>query len=131
MNEPYSSPKRVLEGSFELRAHARNLRRDSTSAEAIFWQAVRRTQIDGLKFRRQHVVGTFILDFYCPALRLIVEIDGAVHEQPNIAVRDALREDWLRNAGFRIIRFRNDEVLHDLPRVCARLRSVCASAKGG
>ncbi len=98
---------------------AKDLRRRMTPAEAILWQELRRNQLDGLGFRRQHPVGPFVLDFYCAACKLAVEVDGAVHDEQR--EQDTCRTEHLAAYGYRLLRFRNEEVLTNLPSVLARI----------
>ncbi|WNZ23157.1 endonuclease domain-containing protein [Leptolyngbya sp. NK1-12] len=95
-----------------LIAAARQLRLNLTPAEKILWEALRRRQLRGWKFRCQHPVASFIVDFYCPQYRLIIELDGAIHDQQ--IEYDASRTEQLHHLGYRVIRFRNQEVLSDL-----------------
>ena len=88
------------------------LRRDLTLPEVILWQALRRSAVEGLRFRRQHPIGSYILDFYCPARKLGIEIDGAVHDSPAQVAHDRRRGRWLLEQGIRIIRFNATDVLH-------------------
>ncbi|HEX5725410.1 MAG TPA: endonuclease domain-containing protein [Longimicrobiaceae bacterium] len=106
----------------ELEMRARQLRQELTPAETVLWQALRRQRIRGVNFRRQHPLTRFVLDFYCPARRLCVEVDGEVHDQQ--AERDAERTAVLEAAGIRVIRFRNEEVLADLSSVLRRIRTA-------
>jgi very-short-patch-repair endonuclease len=115
-NEP------VRNASAAVREAARGLRRTATPAERVLWEALRAKRLEGLKFRRQHPVGRFVLDFYCPAHRLAVEVDGDVHDEQRD--RDAARTAEIEAFGCRVLRFRNDEVLNDLASVLARIRSV-------
>ncbi len=85
-----------------LRQAARDLRRDSTHSEGLLWEALRDRKLDGCKFRRQHPVGPFILDFYCADQGLAVEIDGAVHDFTPEA--DAARQTALESLGIRFLR---------------------------
>jgi len=87
---------------------ARDLRRRETEAEAILWAALRGRQVAGLKFRRQRPAGPFVLDFYCADYRLVVEQDAA---------RTAILEGY----GYHLIRFRNEQILTNLPAVLARI----------
>jgi hypothetical protein len=78
----------------------------------MLWQRLRNQQLSGLKFRRQHPLGPFIADFYCAACRLVMEIDGDIHDlQPE---RDAARTEQFEQYGYRVIRFRNKQVLNDV-----------------
>lgn len=105
--------------SRELADRARDLRRQPTPAERLLWEQLRAHRLAGLHFRRQQVIHGFILDFYCHARRLVVEVDGAVHEGQ--AEYDAERDRILAASGLRVLRVTNDEVLHDLPRVLERV----------
>lgn len=103
----YELPK----ASQELIARARQLRREATTAESLLWELLRDRRLLGRKFRRQHPIGQFIADFFCDDARLIIEIDGAVHREPTQQKRDRLREEILREHGFAILRFTNDQIL--------------------
>lgn len=103
----YELPK----ASRELIARARQLRREATTAESLLWELLRDRRLLGRKFRRQHPIGQFIADFFCDDARLIIEIDGAVHREPTQQERDRLREEILREHGFAILRFTNDQIL--------------------
>ncbi len=94
---------------------ARALRHDATRAERLLWDALRRKALGGLRFRRQHPVAGFIVDFYCPALKLALEVDGAVHE-PRRA-RDIRRDRALRRLGVVVLRVQNDEVVRERSRM--------------
>ena len=123
MNSEGKNSPLVRGTKLELQEAARTLRRPMTSAEQVLWEALRDRKLGGLKFRRQHAVGPFILDFYCPARKLVVELDGEVHDQQT--QRDEERTAHLEAFGYHVIRFRNEEVLADLPSVLARiLRAV-------
>jgi very-short-patch-repair endonuclease len=84
-----------------------------TLPEVLLWQDLRNGRCGGLKFRRQHPIGPYILDFYCAEMRLAVEVDGAVHEQKEQAVHDAQRDAWLAERGIRVMRFAARDVLAD------------------
>ena len=100
------------------------MRRQPTPAEARLWSALRGNAL-GVRFRRQHPVGQFILDFWCPAARLVVEVDGGIHETQQ--ERDAERDLLLAYHGCHTIRFRNEEVLNDLDYVLEQLRAEVAA----
>jgi len=82
------------------------MRRGPTFAEAKLWKVLRKTD---LHFPRQAPFGPYVVDFVCHALRLIIELDGGVHELPEVAARDAQREAWLTGRGYRVMRFSNDQ----------------------
>ena len=94
----------------ELRTTRRRLRGLPTRSEAALWKALRRRQLHGRRFRRQHSIGRYVVDVYCPAERLAIELDGAVHRDPARADYDAERQRWLEAQGLRILRFSNDDV---------------------
>lgn len=106
----------------QLKELRRELRHDRSPAEHILWRFLRGRKFMGLKFRRQHSIGRYIVDFYCPAIRLVVEVDGTSHfEEPQIQ-RDSDREAFLKRLGIRTMRFRNDEIIHDIQRTFKRLQ---------
>ncbi len=88
---------------------ARQLRREQTPAEAALWRLVRGDRL-GVSFRRQHVIGRFVVDFCCPAARLVIELDGAVHDSDEVRAQDAWREEQLRELGYDVMRFPNDVI---------------------
>ena len=89
---------------------ARQLRRNATDAEIRLWSRLRRKQLAGFRFRRQHSLGSYIVDFFCPEARLlIVEVDGGQHGEEN--AHDARRTEWLEASGYRVVRFWNNVVL--------------------
>ena len=91
-------------------AIARRLRRESTPAERHAWSLLRDRQLLGLKFRRQHVLHGFVVDFYCPAFKLVLELDGHPHDGARQAGYDAARTAWLESAGYHVIRMRNRDL---------------------
>jgi len=90
------------------------LRNRMTNAEIILWEALRNRQFMGLKFRRQHPITRFIVDFYCHKYKLIIELDGSIHELTEVKENDKIREEELRDLGLRILRFTNDDVTLNL-----------------
>lgn len=101
---------------------AKKLRREMTSAEKILWHALR-TNKQGYHFRRQQIIDSFIVDFYCHAFALIIELDGGIHETQK--EYDAQREAHLAARGFRILRFKNEEVEKDLQGVLQKILEAC------
>jgi very-short-patch-repair endonuclease len=101
----------------DLLNYARTMRQQPTPAERKLWQALRLKQI-GRKWRRQAPIGPYIVDFYCPDLRLVVEVDGATHGEP---ASDKLRDAWLNARGFTLLRFWNNDVMANLPGVLERI----------
>lgn len=94
---------------------ARQLRKSMTDAEQALWRQLRRKQLAGCRFRRQHPVGAYIADFACLERGLLVEVDGGQHQG---CAGDARRDAYLRGRGFAVLRFWNNEVLQDLDAVC-------------
>ena len=92
---------------------ARELRQRQTPAEEILWQLLRGRKILGLKFRRQQQLGPFIADFYCHDARLVIELDGGVHEIQEQAARDENRDFYLRENRLQVLRLANDRILED------------------
>jgi very-short-patch-repair endonuclease len=102
---------------------AKTLRKRSTDAELLLWQRLRARRLEGIKFRRQQPVGDFIVDFLSFEKRIIIEIDGGQHAEDRQKDRD--RDKFLTHAGFKILRFWNNEVLENLQGVLERIRETC------
>ncbi|GAB3833775.1 UvrD-helicase domain-containing protein [Hymenobacter jeollabukensis] len=100
---------------------SRDMRQQPTPAEETLWEELRDRKL-GAKFRRQHVIGSFIVDFVCIPALLVVEVDGDVHSDPQQAAYDAGRTHELEGLGYRVIRFTNNQVLHDMRRVLTSIR---------
>ena len=94
--------------------YARGMRKNPTQAEELLWQELRGRKLNNLKFRRQQHMKGYILDFYCDAVRLGVEVDGAIHLQEKQIKYDADRSNHLAEYGIKIIRFKNEEVLEHM-----------------
>ena len=101
----------------KMRDTARTLRKSMTQSEKIFWQQVRRNKILGMNFRRQHPINQFIVDFYCHAAKLVIEIDGSIHEIPESKEHDENRSFELEMLGLKVLRFSNDQVQNDMDKV--------------
>ena len=106
-------------------ARAKELRQEMTTAEKILWGQLRANRLDGLHFRRQQVIAGFIVDFYCHAAGLAVELDGPVHA--NQVEYDRERDRALEEYEVRVLRFLNDEVLENLEAVLTAIRMACQS----
>jgi very-short-patch-repair endonuclease len=94
----------------DQRQFARALRNQPTDAERHLWHMLRAQQLRGRKFRRQAAIGPYVVDFVCFADKLIVELDGPQHLEPEAALHDERRTNWLSSCGFRVVRFRNQEL---------------------
>ena len=101
---------------------ARFLRQRATPAEAALWEALRHRRLAGLRFRRQHKVAGFIVDFFCPEKRLVVEVDGPIHETQSEA--DAARDALLRATGYQVLHATNDAVLENLTAVLKTIHTA-------
>jgi very-short-patch-repair endonuclease len=99
------------------------MRRTPTYAEKRLWKELRDT---ALHFRRQAPLGTYIVDFVCHEHRLVIELDGGVHNLPEVIARDEMRELWLTGRGYRVMRFANEQVVSDTPSVQMILARVSA-----
>jgi len=113
--------------SHETIKTCRYLRQYPTPAEELLWRHLRNKQLGGLKFRRQHPVAEFILDFYCPQLRLAIELDGGFHKEDETRKNDLERTRILNEKGIRVIRFWNSEVLGKMAFVLAKIQSFIDS----
>lgn len=103
---------------------ARSLRNAATPAERELWRYLSRSQIDGFKFSRQMPIGPYICDFLCRSARLVIEIDGPSHDAR--LVYDASRTEWLEGAGYRVIRFTNDDIFARIEGVLTIVREALA-----
>ena len=95
------------------------MRQEPTPAEDVLWQALRNKAL-GAKFRRQHAIDRFIVDFCCLSAKIIVEVDGEIHRRTQ--AKDRERDDVLKGESFSVLRFSNDQVLHDLDTVLETIR---------
>ncbi|MCF8296685.1 MAG: endonuclease domain-containing protein [Saprospiraceae bacterium] len=110
-------------GAFgETFRRANLLRKHMTEAELLLWNEIKSNKLDGYKFRRQHLVGRFIVDFYCHKAKLIIELDGEIHNEPEIAENDKEREKELISLGLKILRFSNKEVKENIQNILAEIR---------
>ena len=115
----------------ELTAIRKELRNGSTAAESTLWLSLKGCQIEGMRWRRQFSVGPYILDFYCPQLRLCIELDGAQHYTMQGGENDLLREEWLlREHGIRTIRFENKDIFINHEGVIEYIREVTRKILG-
>jgi very-short-patch-repair endonuclease len=108
------------------RSRSRDLRRNQTAAEETLWRKLRGRQIAGCKFVRQEPIGPFFADFVCRERRLILEVDGATHSTAEELAHDARREEFLTEAGYRILRVTNDEAFNNLDGVCETIFAALA-----
>ncbi|MFC5372598.1 endonuclease domain-containing protein [Brevundimonas faecalis] len=104
-------------------AFARSLRQDSGLAEQRVWALLRGGRIDGHKFRRQHPIGRYAADFGCDRLRLVIEIDGGVHDRDDVVTNDHLRQTDLELLGWTVLRFTNAQALGAPEDIIAAIRA--------
>ncbi|MBA3531623.1 MAG: endonuclease domain-containing protein [Ardenticatenales bacterium] len=98
----------------EIQRRAQELRKCMTVTEQRLWAALRRGQVAGLRFRRQHPWGSYIFDFFCAELKLVIELDGPIHAEPSQQENDLERDEQCRAHGLTVLRFTNDQVLQEL-----------------
>lgn len=113
-----------LGASGKLYQFAKELRGKQTLAEDILWEYLRGRRLDGLKFRRQHPILKYVADFYCHEKKLVIELDGSVHETEVNKDYDQARTNCLADLNVTVIRFRNDEVIHRLEFVISEIRRI-------
>jgi len=114
--------RKQISNLFSTKAHRQELRRNATPQEIILWSRLKNNQL-GYKFRRQHSFGKYIADFYCPKLRLVIEIDGSQHlEQEKY---DTGRTNFFESYGLQVLRFWNSEINTNLEGVMAAILEFC------
>jgi very-short-patch-repair endonuclease len=112
----------------ELEKYRKKLRKNLTSAEASLWNLLKARQVSGHKFRRQHSIGNYIVDFCCPQKMLIIELDGNIHGENQQILKDEFRDNYLKNLGFTVLRFENKLVFQDPEFVINEIKK-CLSEK--
>ena len=105
----------------KLKPIAHEMRVEPTQAEKSLWKYLRKHQLHGLSFRRQHCLGQFIVDFYCSKAKLVIEIDGLIHQYQG--EEDSVRQEYLENLDLKVLRFSNDMVLNDVDEVIRQIQS--------
>src|SRR5712672_2957423 len=106
------------------RAAANKLRANTTPHERILWRALKELPVDGTHFRRQALIGPYVVDFFCPAKHLIIELDGGHRNDDETAERDRMRQLWLEQEGYRVVCFWNSEITDNLTAVLERIYAV-------
>lgn len=110
-----------------LEARRKALRNNPTPAEEVLWNCLKGSKLEGRKFRRQHGIGPYIVDYYCPAERLVIEVDGSSHDAPNVREYDETRLQFIEACAIRVIRFKNERVLEQLDQVCEAIARMFGS----
>jgi very-short-patch-repair endonuclease len=123
----------TLPSHFEVskrnRTNARSMRKQMTDAELKLWNELRAHRLMGLSFRRQYPIGHYIVDFACPQYAIIIEVDGAQHNEAEAQAYDQKRSTFLSQSGWAVVRFTNDDVIKDIEGVCQHI-TIIASQKG-
>ena len=114
-----------------LKKFAFDMRNRPTDAEKMLWNVLSNKSIGGHKFRRQHIIGEFITDFVCLKKNLIIEVDGSIHQLPENHIKDAEREKWLLSEGYKVIRFKNEQVLNELEYVIHSISAILEAPPSG
>jgi very-short-patch-repair endonuclease len=100
----------------------RYLRKNQTAAESRLWSVLRNRKLDGRKFRRQHPIGKYIVDFYCYEENLVIEVDGSSHDNVSAVLYDEERDIYLKEQGLKVVRFRNEEIYHHIDEVLNEIK---------
>jgi len=109
----------------------RDLRRDATPAEVLFWRQVRDRHLGGFKVRRQFGIAHYVADFCCTECKVIVELDGVSHEGEDAAEYDLKRQNYFEKLGFQVVRYRNEQVYKQMPDVLENLLTVLKGRRTG
>ncbi|RJP59833.1 MAG: endonuclease domain-containing protein [Ignavibacteriales bacterium] len=104
-----------------LKENRKQLRNNSTEAEILLWLELKQSKLDGRKFRRQHSIGNYIVDFYCPLEKLSVELDGEIHFQEEQIKYDKSRDAYINSLGIKVIRFENQDVIYGIEEVLKQI----------
>jgi len=130
MGENMGIIKKVIEKNMffgakaELFSLAFQIRKNPTEAESIMWKILRKFRQSGFPFRRQHPIEFYIADFYCHNLRLVIEVDGEIHTEKEIRSHDESRDGELERFGIKVLRFTNNQILHDSDLVVEKINAT-------
>lgn len=97
-----------------LKQYSRELRKNMTDAERYLWSKVRMKQLNSCQFYRQRIIDNYIVDFFCPRAKLVIEVDGSQHYSDEMAEADKIRDEYMRNNGLKVLRFTDTEVLKNI-----------------
>jgi very-short-patch-repair endonuclease len=111
----------MLRYNKKLKEFSRILRKNMTDAERKLWYRIRMKQIKGLQFYRQKPIGNYIVDFYCPKAKLVIELDGGQHYLQTGKEKDTMRGNYLNRLGFKVLRFSDSDVLKDIDSVLEKI----------
>lgn len=112
----------------KLKEFVKELRKNETEAERVLWANLRGDKVGGFSFRRQHIIGQYIADFVCLSARVIIEVDGSIHQLPEVQDNDEYRTEKLNALGFKVIRFSNKEVISDLEATLSKILTEVSNA---
>ncbi len=107
----------MLSYNKSLKQLSRNLRKNLTDAERLIWSKIRGKQLKGFQFYRQKIIGNYIVDFYCPKSKVVIEVDGSQHYSAEGKKKDCIRDDYMKGVGITVLRFSDREVLENLETV--------------
>ncbi|MEK9158884.1 MAG: endonuclease domain-containing protein [Patescibacteria group bacterium] len=116
--------KQRIHNLIHTKKQRRQLRKEATGTEKILWYKIRNSQL-GHKFRRQHGIGDYIADFYCPEKKLVIELDGEIHGDKLRMNHDLIRDDFLQQGGLKAIRYTNEQILKNLDAVLQDIINRC------
>ena len=122
MYKPDRKKKRIFTRNDNVERR-KGLRNHSTLYESTLWKVLKNRQIENLRFRRQHGIGSYIMDFYCPEIRLCIELDGDVHEDLAQNKAGIIRTAYLNEQGITVLRYDNEVVLHQIDAVIESIKS--------
>ncbi len=126
-----SSSKSHYRGGFDFTGmiqQVRELRKNQTKAEEALWELVRAKRFEGKKFRRQHQIGSYVVDFYCHSEKLIIELDGEVHNSSEQQKKDTKRDKYLTSSGNKVLRFKNEELFNDTATVLSKIHTTFSTS---
>ena len=110
---------------------AGQLRKKMTGAETLLWERLNNNRLNGIRFRRQHPIANYIVDFYCHKYKLVIEVDGDYHKSKDQMQYDQKRDAILRSLGLSILRFTNNQVCHNIEKVIAKILRSCPQPPEG
>ena len=113
----------MLQYNRHLKNHSRRLRKEMTEAEKLLWSKIRAKQIKGFQVYRQKPIGRFIVDFYCPKAKLVIELDGGQHYSEPMRVKDQIRDRYMESIGLKVLRFSDSDLFENLTGVLQKIWS--------
>jgi very-short-patch-repair endonuclease len=112
-----------VQNARNLRERRRELRKNSTTAERVFWNEVRGGKL-GAKFKRQNSIGGYIADFYCQKAKLIIELDGGIHDSEDAIEYDKIRDKYFTELGYKVLRYKNEDVLENMDNILYTIQLI-------